>query len=58
MPQIDITVEGVWKLLSSLKPHKAAGVDSLHPHVLKELSTVIAPDFCKVFRTSLQTDIY
>ena len=45
MPQIDITVEGVRKLLSSLKPYKAAGPDSLtvHPRVLKELSIVIAP---------------
>ncbi|CAB3993333.1 Hypothetical predicted protein, partial [Paramuricea clavata] len=57
MPQIDITVEGVRRLLSSLKPYKAAGPDSLHPRVLKELSTIIAPALCKIFRTSLQTGV-
>ena len=57
MPQIHITVEAVRKLSSSLKPYKTAGPDSLHPHVLKELRTVIAPALCKIFRTSLQTGV-
>lgn len=57
MPPINITVEGVKKLLSSLNPYKAVGPDSLHPRVLKELSTEIAPALCKIFRASLQSGV-
>lgn len=57
MDPIDITVEGVRKLLSSLNPYKASGPDSLHPRVLKELSSVIAPVLCNIFRTSMQSGV-
>ena len=51
MAAIGITVEGVRKLLS-LNPYKAVGADNLHPRVLKELSSVIAPTLCNSFRAS------
>ena len=54
MAPTDITVEGVRKLLSSLNPYKAVGPDGLHPRMLKELSSVIAPVLCGIFRASLQ----
>ncbi|KAH3734254.1 hypothetical protein DPMN_040693 [Dreissena polymorpha] len=34
MPEITISVNGVLKLLSNLKPHKAAGPDNIRPLVL------------------------
>ena len=55
MPPIHITVEGVRKLLSTLNPYKATGSDSIHPRVLRELSTQIAPVLCKIYRSSLQS---
>ena len=55
MPPIHITVEGVRKLLSTLNPYKATGPDSIHPRVLRELSTQIAPVLCKIYRSSLQS---
>ena len=42
-PNINITEEGVRKLLTGLNPHKAAGPDSITPRVLKELADEIAP---------------
>jgi len=42
-PDINITEEGVRKLLTGLNPHKAAGPDSITPRVLKELVDEIAP---------------
>ena len=54
MAPFDITVEGVRKLLSNLNPYKAVGADIIHPRVLEELSAVIAPALCNIFRASLQ----
>ena len=54
MASADITVERVKKLLSNLNPYKAVGPDSIHPRVLKELSAVIAPALCNIFRASLR----
>ena len=44
MAPVDITVEGIRKLLSNLNPYKAFGADIIHvhPRMLKELSAVIA----------------
>ena len=43
MPNIHTSAPGIEKLLSNLKPHKAAGPDSITPTVLKELSLEISP---------------
>jgi hypothetical protein len=40
---INITENGVHKLLKNLNPNKAAGPDNITPRVLKELATHIAP---------------
>ena len=55
MPEIKIDLNGVIKLLSNLKPDKAAGPDSIKPVVLKQLKTEIAPVICLLFEKSLQT---
>lgn len=53
MPDIKITENGVFKLLSNLKPSKAAGPDGLHPLVLKQLAPVISPTLALIFQKSL-----
>ena len=37
MPPINITVEGIQKLLDELNPYKAPGPDNLQPRILREL---------------------
>ncbi|KAH3891581.1 hypothetical protein DPMN_015685 [Dreissena polymorpha] len=37
MPKITVSVNGVQKLLSNLKPDKAAGPDNIKPLVLKRI---------------------
>ena len=49
MPVIKIDLNGVLKLLSNLKPDKAAGPDSIKPVVLKQLKMEIAPVTCLLF---------
>ena len=50
----NIDFNGVLKLLSNLKPDKAAGPDSIKPIVLKQLKTEIAPVICLLFKKTLQ----
>ena len=52
MPSITITVNGIRKLLTKLNPDKDPGPDNLHPRVLKELSSSIAPALCRIFKAS------
>ena len=54
-PEINITCNGVRKLLESLNPYKAAGPDSIKPKILKELSSQIAPILTTIFKVSLDT---
>ena len=51
MPEIEIFVKGVAKLLSNLNVAKAVGPDAIKHVGLKELSPVIAP--ATIFQTSL-----
>ena len=46
MPEIKIDLNGVLKLLSNLKPDKAARPYSIKPLVLKQLKSEIAPVVC------------
>ena len=55
MPDINITTQGIQKLLDSLKVGKAPGPDDIPPLVLKKLSRVVAPALCTIFRLSYQT---
>ena len=51
--QITINSEGVWKLLTNLKPHKATGPDNIPTRLLKELAKPLAPIFTTLFQASL-----
>ena len=55
MPDIDISISGLLKLLKNLKPGKAAGPDQLKPLLLKKLRDEIAPVIKVIFDKSLQT---
>ena len=50
---LSISVKGVHKLLSNLKPFKATGPDGLPPFILKELAYELAPPFTLLFEASL-----
>lgn len=57
MPEILISTNGVLKLLSNLKPHKAAGPDNIKPLVLQTLRHQISPILSLLFQKSLDTGI-
>ena len=52
---IDITLNGVVKLLKDLNPTKSPRPDNLGPKVLKELADEIGPLPLLIYRKSLQT---
>ena len=55
MPEINISQNGLLKLLKNLKPGKTAGPDRLKPLLLRELRGEIAPIIKVIFDRSLQT---
>ena len=55
MPQIEISINGILKLLYNLKPSKAAGPDKIRPLILKELRVELAPIIKVIFERSLET---
>ena len=55
MPEINISENGLMKLLQNLKPGKAAGPDKLKPLLLRELREEIAPIIQIIFDRSLKT---
>ena len=52
MPQIEISINGILKLLYNLKPGKAAGPDKIRL-ILKELRVELAPIIKVIFERSL-----
>ena len=52
---INITLNGVVKLLRDLNPTKSPGPDNLGPRVLKELADEVGPLLLLIYRKSLQT---
>ena len=48
-------MNGIKKLLGTLKPHKAAGPDRIKPLVLKEMRDSLAPILQVIFRKSLDS---
>ena len=50
-----VSLNGILKLLNSLKPGKAAGPDKLRPLWLKELRAEIAPIVKVIFQKTLET---
>src|SRR5271163_3566666 len=55
MPNIDMTISGIDKLLSEINPYKACGPDQIKPRVLKELHLEISPILQIIFTKSLRT---
>ena len=52
--KLNITTEGIKKLLENIDPNKAMGPDRLHPRVLKETARVVAPILQIIFSKSLE----
>ena len=57
MTDIDISTNGIDKLLQNLNPHKAAGPDKIKPIVLKTLHKELAPTIKILYQKSLDTGI-
>ena len=55
IPDINISTDGVEKLLMNLDPHKAAGPDQIRPIVLKSAHREFAPIVSELFKKSLAT---
>ena len=55
IPNIDITVNGIMKLLKGLNPNKATGPDDIPARILKICAPEIAPALTVIFRKSLET---
>ena len=55
MPDIQVTVQGVHKLLKNLNPSKAAGPDNIPCRLLVLVAQEIAPALTLLFNRSLQT---
>ena len=53
MPPICVGVEGVYKILTNLKIHKATGPDNIPRRILKEAAKEIAPMLQLFFQASL-----
>ena len=57
MPEINITEDGVNKLLRGLNPNKASGPDQISPRLLMELHTEVTPILTNIFQLSITTGI-
>ncbi len=57
MPDIKVTVKGVWKLLGTLNPRKAAGPDKVPTTILKDYRDILAPVLTVIFQQSLDTGV-
>ncbi len=55
MPDVQITVPGVQKLLEGINPNKACGPDQLPARVLKGAAEPLAPMMAMIFQQSLDT---
>ena len=57
MDSIEITTEGVIRLLTNFNPNKASGPDKISNRFLKEIATEIAPSLTVLFQASLNQGI-
>ena len=54
-PFMNVSKDGLIKLLKGLNPSKALEPDELYPRVLKELATELGPIFAHLFQQSIDT---
>ena len=52
-----IETDDVKKILENLKTKKAAGPDGIHPQILKELASELAPILCNIYQRSLRDGV-
>ena len=52
IPDVDIQIEGVIKLLQELDSHKATGPDSIPANLLKQTTIQTAPLLALIFKAS------
>ena len=52
-----IETDDVKKILEKLKTNKAAGPDGIHPRILKELASELAPILCNIYQRSLRDGV-
>ena len=55
MSNIDVTIQGIVKLLNGLNVHKASGPDLISTQFLEETADVIAPLLQIIFKVSLNS---
>lgn len=55
MPDIDVTYNGVLKLLEELKPHSAPGPDAIPCIVLRNCAATVSKFLVVIFRLSMST---
>ena len=55
MPEFEISINGIIKLLGNLKSGKEAGPDKIRPLILKELKDEISPIIQVIFERSIET---
>ena len=55
IPDLNITTDGVQKLLMELNPGKASGPDEMPARLLKNLASEIAPVLTAIFKQSIST---
>ena len=56
MPQIEISLAGILKLLAGLDPSKAAVPDAIKPVVLRTLKDQVAPILKAIFQHSSESE--
>ena len=55
LSSLDISINGVTKLLKNLKPRKAPEPDNIKPLAMKETANIIAPGLTAIFKKLLDT---
>ena len=54
MPQLEVSINGILKLLNNPKPGKASGPEKIRPLILKELRVALAPIIKVIFERPLE----
>ena len=57
MPDINVSLEGVYNLLLNINTHKTCGPDQIHGRVLKETADIISPFLRTLFQSSLDSQV-